>query len=41
MIRGEVISAPADVMARAISVVTLIGGLLCLLGMVTSLQIRK
>ena len=41
VIHGEVISAPADVMARAISVVTLIGGLLCLLGMVTSLQIRK
>jgi EmrB/QacA subfamily drug resistance transporter len=41
VIRGEVINAPADVMAQAISVVTLIGGLLCLIGMVTSLLIRR
>jgi EmrB/QacA subfamily drug resistance transporter len=41
VIQGEVIKASAEVMANAISVVTLIGGLLCLLGMVTSLLIRR
>jgi EmrB/QacA subfamily drug resistance transporter len=41
VIRGEVINAPADVMAQAIGVVTLIGGLLCLIGVVTSLLIRR
>jgi hypothetical protein len=41
VIRREVINASAGVMANAISVVTLIGGPLCLLGMVTSLFIRR
>jgi hypothetical protein len=41
VIRGEVINASPGLMAQAISLVALIGGLLCLCGMVTSLLIRR
>ncbi len=40
-IRGEVISAPANVMAQAASLVALIAGALCLVSMASSLLIRK
>jgi EmrB/QacA subfamily drug resistance transporter len=40
VIRGEVITAPAGFMAQAVSLVTLIAGLLCLGGMVSSLLIK-